>query len=219
MNQVAAFYESSLGKKIVMAGTGIILYAYVIGHMLGNMQIYGPPEQINGYAEFLHAHPNLLWIVRVILMLSVAVHILAAFQLWLQNRGSRPHKYRVYRPPAVDYAARTMVWSGPIIALFVVFHLLDLTTGTANPAYQELNVYHNVITSFSRPEVAAFYMAANFLLAVHLYHGLWSLFQSLGWDHPFFGRWRRPLAIVLSVLIGAGNISIPAAVLAGVVHL
>ncbi len=219
MNTVAAFYESSLGKKVVMAGTGIILFAYVIGHMLGNLQIYGPPEQINAYATFLHSHPNLLWIVRAFLIFSVGVHILAAFQLWLRNRGGRPVKYRVFRPPAVDYAARTMVWSGPIIAFFVIFHLLDLTTGTVNPSYEELNVYHNVIASFSRPVVAGFYIAANFLLAVHLYHGLWSLFQSLGWDHPLLGPWRRRLAVAVSALIGAGNISIPIAVLTGIVHL
>ena len=111
-----------------------------------------------------------------------------------------------------------MVWSGPIIALFIVFHLLDLTVGSANPDYIRGDVYHNVVTSFSQPLVALVYIAANLLLAFHLYHGLWSLFQTLGWDHPRFGPWRRAAAVFFSVLIGAGNISIPLAVLTGVVR-
>jgi succinate dehydrogenase / fumarate reductase cytochrome b subunit len=118
----------------------------------------------------------------------------------------------------VDYAARTMVWSGPIIALFIIFHLLDLTVGSAHPNYIRGDVYHNVIASFSQPVVALVYVAANLLLAFHLYHGLWSLFQTIGWDHPRFGFVRRAVAVLFAVLIGAGNIAIPLAVLTGVVR-
>jgi succinate dehydrogenase / fumarate reductase cytochrome b subunit len=138
--------------------------------------------------------------------------------VWLRNRSARPVKYKIFQPPGLDYAARTMVWSGPIIALFIVYHLLDFTVGTANPDFIKGEVYHNVIASFSNPGIALVYVAANLLLAFHLYHGLWSLFQTFGWDHPRFGWIRRALAIFFSALIGAGNISIPLAVLTGFVH-
>jgi len=124
----------------------------------------------------------------------------------------------MFQPPGLDYAARTMVWSGPIIALFIVYHLLDFTVGTANPDFIKGEVYHNVIASFSNPVIALVYVAANLLLAFHLYHGLWSLFQTFGWDHPRFGWIRRAVAIFFSVLIGAGTISIPLAVLTGFVR-
>jgi succinate dehydrogenase / fumarate reductase cytochrome b subunit len=219
MRDIAAIYETSLGKKIVMALTGIILFIYVVGHMLGNLQIYLGPEQINSYAEFLHSKPTMLWIARTVLLAAVLVHFVAAVQLWLRNRSSRPVRYRFFNPPAVDYAARTMVWTGPIIALFVIYHVLHFTTGTVHPGFEELKPFHNVVVGFSNPWVAAFYVLANLLLAVHLYHGVWSLFQSLGWDHPRFGPWRRSFAVAVAAIIGAGNVSIPLAVLTGVVHL
>jgi succinate dehydrogenase / fumarate reductase cytochrome b subunit len=218
MKETVGYFGSTLGKKILLASTGIILFLFVLGHMIGNQQIYLGEEQLNHYAELIQANQPLLWGVRAVLLFCVAVHIVAAVQIWLRNRAARPVKYRVFRPPAVDYAARTMVWSGPIIALFIVFHLLDLTVGSAHPDYIRGDVYHNVVTSFSQPLVAVVYIAANLLLAFHLYHGLWSLFQTIGWDHPRFGSWRRTVAVFFAVLIGAGNISIPLAVLTGLVH-
>ncbi len=218
MSQAVGFLSSTLGKKILMAVTGIILFGFVVGHMLGNLQIYLGEERLNHYAELLQANKPFLWTFRSVMLFCVGVHILAAVQVWLRNRAARPVKYKVFRPPAVDYAARTMVWSGPILALFITYHLLDFTVGTTNPNFVRGEVFQNVVASFSNPLIAIFYMAANLLLAFHLYHGLWSLFQTFGWDHPRFGWVRRALAVFFSVLVGAGNISIPLAVLTGVVR-
>jgi len=218
MSQAVGFLSSTLGKKILMAVTGIILFGFVVGHMLGNLQIYLGEERLNHYAELLQANKPFLWTFRSVMLFCVGVHIIAAVQVWLRNRAARPVKYKVFRPPAVDYAARTMVWSGPILVLFITYHLLDFTVGTANPNFVRGEVFQNVVASFSNPVIAIFYMAANLLLAFHLYHGLWSLFQTFGWDHARFGWVRRALAVVFSVLIGAGNISIPLAVLTGVVR-
>jgi succinate dehydrogenase / fumarate reductase cytochrome b subunit len=218
MSDSGGFFSSTLGKKWLMAVTGIILFGFVVGHMLGNLQIYLGQEQLDHYAELLQANKPFLWAVRSVLLFSVGVHIWAAVVIWLRNRSARPVKYKMFQPPGLDYAARTMVWSGPIIALFIVYHVLDFTVGTTNPDFIKGEVYHNVIASFSNPVIASIYIAANLLLAFHLYHGLWSLFQTFGWDHPRFGWIRRAVAIFFSVLIGAGNISIPLAVLTGVVH-
>jgi succinate dehydrogenase / fumarate reductase cytochrome b subunit len=219
MDTVIGFYGSTVGKKVLMAVTGIILFAYVVAHMLGNLQIYIGEERINAYAELLHRSEALLWTARLVLLFCVGVHIVAAVQLWLRNRASRPVRYKVFRPPEVDYAARTMVWSGPIIAAFVVYHILHFTTGQVHPDYQPVKPFHNVIVGFSQPGAAIFYIVANILLAVHLYHGVWSFFQTMGWDHPRYGPWRRWLAIAAAAVIGAANVSIPLAVLTGVLHL
>ena len=143
----------------------------------------------------------------------------AAVQVWLRSRRARPVKYKVFHPPAVDYAARTMVWSGPIIAAFIVYHLLHLTVGSVHPDYEHLAPFHNVIVGFQSTPVAIAYIAALLLLGLHLYHGLWSLFQTMGWDHARLGVWRRLLAIVFSVVIIGGFLSVPLAVMTGVLHL
>jgi succinate dehydrogenase / fumarate reductase, cytochrome b subunit len=218
MNPITGIYTTTVGKKILMAVTGIILVLYVLAHMLGNLQIYISAERIDAYARFLHSMPPVLWFARAVLLFCVLVHIVAAVQLWLRNRASRPVKYRVFRPPEVDLAARTMVWSGPILLLFIVYHLLHLTTGDAHPDYVELAPFHNVVIGFAVWWAAAIYIVANLLLAFHLYHGVWSLFQTLGWDHPKWGPCRRYLAAAIAVVVGTANISIPLAVLAGILH-
>ena len=218
MNPITGIYTTTVGKKILMAGTGIILVLYVLAHMMGNLQIYIGAKQIDAYARLLHSVPPLLWAARSVLIFCVLVHIVAAVQLWLRNRASRPVKYRIFRPPEVDIAARTMVWSGPILLAFIIYHLLHLTTGDAHPQYEELAPFHNVVTGLAVWWAAGIYIVANLLLAFHLYHGVWSLFQTLGWDHPRWGRCRRVLAAAIAVVVGTANISIPLAVLAGVLH-
>jgi succinate dehydrogenase / fumarate reductase cytochrome b subunit len=227
MIRLVELYESTLGKKVVMAATGIILFLFIVAHMCGNLQIYFRPEGLNHEGLLLRQYWPLLWVVRAVLLFCVAVHTLAAAQLWWRNRSARPVGYRVFRPPAVDYAAKTMVWSGPIIAAFVVYHLLHFTVGSVHPEFREIvvggvqatDVFHNVVIGFQQPAAAIFYMLANLLLGVHLYHGLWSLFQTLGWDHPLYAAARKPLAIALAALIAAGNVSIPLSVLMGWVTL
>jgi len=218
MKRVVGFYGSTLGKKVLMAITGVILFGFVTGHMLGNLQVYLGAEQLNHYAELLQSNMAVLWGVRLVLLFCVSVHILAAVQVWLRSRASRPVKYRVFRPPSVDYAARTMVWSGPIIAVFILYHLLHFTVGSAHPEFVRGDVYHNVVSAFSVWWVALAYMLANLLLGFHLYHGLWSLFQTLGWDHPSFAALRRPFAALMAGVIAAGNISMPLSVLIGIVR-
>jgi len=218
MDLTTGLYGSTLGKKYLMAFTGLLLFGFVVGHMAGNLQLYLGAEIYNDYAHKLQSLGPLLWLIRATLLSIVGVHILVAFQLWLRNRASRPVKYRVFNPPMVDYAAKTMIWSGPIIGLFIIYHLMHFTVGNAHHDFIRGDVYHNVVSSFQIWWVAGFYILANLLLAVHLYHGLWSLFQTLGWDHQRFGPSRRWIAIGFALLIGAGNISMPLAVLAGVVR-
>ncbi len=218
MSGIRRFVASTLGLKVLMAVTGIIGYLFLVGHLLGNLQLFVFPEGLNHEALLLRRYWPALWLARIVLLTCVGIHGYATAVLWWRNRTSRPIGYRVFRPPAVDYAAKTMIWSGPIVAAFVIFHILHLTTGTVLPSqYVHLDVYHNVISGFQVPWVAIFYIIANFLLAVHLYHGMWSLFQTMGWDHPAYVAARRPLAVVLAAFIGLGNMFIPFAVLSGLV--
>jgi succinate dehydrogenase / fumarate reductase cytochrome b subunit len=224
LSRAIHFYEAPIGKKAVMAATGIVLFGYVVGHLLGNLQIYSSnPEQINNYAAFLHNPSNAvaLWGIRAFLLLSVSLHIIAATQLWLQNRAARPIGYYKKDDVPASYAARTMIWSGPIIGAFVVFHILHLTAGSVvalkdindNPATPDVRA--NVIAGFQHPAIAAFYIVAMLLLCLHLYHGVWSMFQSAGVSHPRYTPWLKRLAAICALAIAIGNISIPVAALAG----
>jgi succinate dehydrogenase / fumarate reductase cytochrome b subunit len=222
VHRAVRFYEAPIGKKAVMAATGVILFGYVVGHLLGNLQIYSADrEQINRYAAFLHdpSLAGLLWGVRALLLAAVLLHITASVQLWNLKRAARPVGYVKKDDVPASYAARTMMWSGPIIAAFVVFHVLHLTVGSVLPL-QELgpnhpNVRANLIGGFEHPAVAIIYIVAMLLLCLHLYHGLWSMFQSVGFSHPRFTPGLKRAAAIVAVLIAAGNISIPVAVLAG----
>jgi len=218
------FYEAPIGKKVVMAITGFMLVGYVLAHMLGNLQIYSSnPNQINTYAAFLHNPANavLLWGARSVLLLAVILHITAAVQLFFQNRAARPIGYVKKDDVPASYAARTMVWSGPIIAAFVIYHVLHLTVGAVLPLRDVADnpitpdVRYNVITGFQNYGVSAFYIFAMILLCMHLYHGIWSMCQSLGLSHPRYTRWLKKISAVLAILIAIGNCSIPIAVMAG----
>ena len=201
-----------------MAVTGLILFLFVIGHLIGNLQIYEGPDKLNAYARFLRSMPALLWAVRISLLVAVVLHITAAVQLALCKFDARPINYIKKKATQSSYASRTMYWSGPIILAFVIYHLLDFTFGVVNPHFQEGNVYANVVASFKLIQVSAFYIVAMLLLGTHLYHGLWSMFQSLGFSHPRYTPVLKRGAAAVAILIAAGNISIPVSVLAGLVR-
>jgi succinate dehydrogenase / fumarate reductase, cytochrome b subunit len=218
--------RTDIGRKYVMAISGILLMLFVLGHMIGNLKLYLGQTAMNDYAEWLRtvgepALPRevLLWAVRIVLLGAVLLHIWAAAALTLSNRRARPVGYQAPRHyKRATFASRTMRWTGIIVVLFVAFHLLDLTWGTTNPDYRAGDPYDNTIASFQRVPVAIFYVLANLALAYHLFHGAWSLFQSMGW--PRRGRLadrRRQFAIAFAVLIAVGNVSFPLAVLAGVI--
>jgi succinate dehydrogenase / fumarate reductase, cytochrome b subunit len=218
-SRVARLYQSTVGKKAIMAATGLILFGFVIGHMAGNLQFFLPNarEALRQYAENLRALGPVLWVVRFVLLAAVVLHITSAFQLWQLNREARPQRYRKLTPANSTYASRTMIWSGPILAAFIVYHLLHLTTGTVHPQFNEdFDVYANLITGFSNPAVALFYLIAMGLLCLHLYHGAWSMFQSLGLSHPKYTPGIKKAAAVISILLLIGFSSVPLAVLLGI---
>jgi len=215
------FFTSDLGIKWMMALTGIGLLAYVLVHMIGNLKVFFGAEEINLYAESLRTllYPlvpkqSILWLFRLGLIAAFGIHIWAA---WVTTRRSRRARgdvaYQAKRHyTSANYASRTMRWGGVIILLFVLFHLADLTFGKANPDFVSGDVYHNLITSFERTPVAIFYLAAQVVLALHIYHGAWSLFQSLGMANPRYNDWRRWFAVAFAVLILIGNSSMVLAV-------
>ncbi len=227
IHRAVRFYDAPIGKKAVMAVTGLVLFLYVIAHLAGNLQIYASdPQQINRYAALLHS-PNFapaLWTARSILIACVVLHIVSAVQLTLQNRAARPIPYYKKADVPSAYAARTMIWSGIIIAAFVVFHILQLTTGSIPglPAQEigpnQPDARANVIHGFQNLWVSGFYILALVLLCTHLYHGIWSLFQSLGISHPKYTPGIKRGAAIVAIALAVGYISIPLAVLAGVLH-
>lgn len=227
MSWFSDFNRSAVGKKTVMAVTGIVLFGFVLIHMIGNLHLYEGPQYLNDYGRFLRQvgapaiPPHVaLWLARLVLLAAVVLHMWAAWQVTLLNRAARPQRYVQHKTVQTSYASRTMRWGGVIILLFVVFHILNLTTGTVHPGgpFVEGEVYNNVVTGFRVWWVSLFYIVAQVALGFHLYHGLWSMFQSLGWNHKRFNLWRNGFAHAFAWLITLANISFPLAVLTGLVR-
>jgi succinate dehydrogenase / fumarate reductase cytochrome b subunit len=218
-DRAPSFWQSTNGKKVVMAVTGAIMFLFIIGHVLGNLQIFEGPAKLNAYGHFLHSIGELLWPVRIVLLLSVALHITATVQLAMRNKEARPVGYSRKQAINSSYASRTMYWSGPIVLAFIIFHLLQFTAGYIHPESQfiEGDVYHNVVAGFSVWWVSVWYIIAVSLLGFHLRHGLWSMFQSLGYNHPRHTPLLKKAAFVIALLITLGYISIPISVLLGFV--
>jgi succinate dehydrogenase / fumarate reductase, cytochrome b subunit len=216
-NRAPSFWQSTNGKKVVMAVTGVILFLFVIGHLLGNLQVFEGQERLNAYGHFLKNLGELLWIVRLVLIAAVVLHITATVQLALRNQKARPVDYKVKKSVNSNYADRTMYWSGPIVLAFVIFHLLQFTAGYIHPGSQfiEGDVYHNVVAGFQVWWVSAWYIFSMILLGLHLRHGIWSMFQSVGVHHPRHTPALQKAAFWIALLITLGYISIPVSVLAG----
>jgi succinate dehydrogenase / fumarate reductase, cytochrome b subunit len=223
-------YSTAVGKKYVMAITGIIGIGFVVVHMIGNLKMYLGKEPngryaIDVYGEFLRnllvpilPRTVTLWLLRLSLIGAIVLHLHAAYSLTVLNRTARPVKYQTKRDYQVaNFASRTMRWTGIIVLAFIAWHLADFTAGWVNPGFVRGAVYRNIDASLSRYPVAALYIVANICLGVHLFHGVWSLFQSMGWSNPRFNKWRKGIAMGVATLVVVGNVSFPIAVLANIV--
>lgn len=215
-NRAARFWDSTNGKKAVMAVTGAMMFGFVLVHMAGNLQIFEGPDQFNKYAQLLRTLPEALWLARLVLLAAVLLHTLSAIQLYFRNRRARPVAYAKKDAIASTYASRTMYWSGPIILAFVIYHLLQFTLGvTGVPDFIEGDVYHNVVSGFQNPIIAVWYIFAMMLLCLHLRHGFWSFLQSVGVSHPRYTPVFQRVSTVLALVVFLGFISVPVGVLMG----
>ena len=216
----ARFWESTTGKKVVMAVSGTILFGFVIGHMVGNLQAFEGAAKYNAYGHFVHSIPEGLYAVRAGLLFAVALHIWAATGLALKNNLARPVSYAAKRNVNSSYASRTMYWSGPILLAFIIFHLLHLTAGIVHPGngFIDGDVYHNVVAGFSVWYVSAWYIFSMILLGLHLRHGVWSMTQSLGFNKPQYTPLLKKTALFFAIIITAGFISLPLGVLARIIQ-
>jgi succinate dehydrogenase / fumarate reductase, cytochrome b subunit len=227
MKIITNVFGSSLGKKYLMAGTGFILFGFVVGHLAGNLQVFAGPEALNRYGAFLHGSAELLWLVRLFLLATIGVHLWSSIRLSLENRAARPVGYAEYRPVGATLASRTMLETGIVVAVFVIYHLLHYTvqvqslnlTGqnfvTFEDPYKRHDVFRMVVVGFRNPFVSLFYLLGVGLLCFHLSHGASSMFQSLGWKNDNYRPFLDKVARVVAVLIFLGYASIPVAILAG----
>jgi succinate dehydrogenase / fumarate reductase cytochrome b subunit len=224
-NPAVVFYHSSIGKKNVVAATAVVLVAYVVGHLVGNLQIYLGASQLNTYAALLHSMGPLLWLIRAFLLAALVLHLVAALQLAAENRAARPARYAQAKHQTSNWASRTMRASGLVVLIFIIFHLLHFTAQVTHPGFRELrdslgrpDVYRMVIIGFQNPLVSAFYIIGILLLTAHLTHGLWSATQTFGINNRKVSRalsWGSALA---AWAVAVGYVSIPASVLLGVLR-
>lgn len=219
------FYSTAVGKKWVMGVTGVMLMGFLFAHMFGNLKMFMGPEHFDEYAEGLRTmlmpimgREWVLWGLRAGLIVAVLFHIHSAMTLTRMNHVSRPIKYHSPRDYiAVSFASRTMRWTGAITFLYILFHLADLTLGWANPDFHHGDVYNNLVASFERWPVALLYIAANIAIGIHLWHGAWSMFQSMGLNNPRYNGARKGFAMTFAVVVAGINCFFPIAVLTGIV--
>ena len=222
------FFRSTIGKKMIMAVTGLGLVAFVIGHMTGNLQVFIGPAKMNGYAAFLKSTGELLWLVRLGLLAAVLLHILMAWQLTRIAAQARPVAYERRDPQASTVASRSMRWGGVLLLVFIVFHILHFTTGTVfpvasspdamHPAFSHIDVYGNVISAFRVPWVVAVYVVAMLFLMLHLFHGAWSSVRTLGLVKPSRHPLHRRVSTVIALIVWLGFTAVPVAVFLGVIR-
>jgi succinate dehydrogenase / fumarate reductase, cytochrome b subunit len=203
---------SSVGLKLSMAVTGVILSGFVLGHMLGNLQIFQGSKAVDEYSQLLHREPALLWTARLVLLASVGLHIGAWLVLLPKNRQARPLGYRTTAHKESSFASRSMLLTGPLLLAFIIYHVLHLTTGTVHPHYHEGAVYQNLINGLRVGPVAAIYVLAMGVLGLHLWHGIWSLFQTLGASQARYGSFGRRFATVVTLVVVLGFAAVPLAI-------
>ncbi|MCE9582780.1 MAG: succinate dehydrogenase cytochrome b subunit [Planctomycetes bacterium] len=215
---VWSLLNSSIGKKTVMAITGLALFGFVVAHLVGNLQVFIPDDgkSINAYGHLLKSKPALIWTARLTLLALLFAHVITAIRLSLENNAARPVGYQVKNWREASYASRTMMISGPLIFLYVVYHLLHFTVGVVHPKFDHEDVYRNVILGFQSTPAALVYIAAMLMLATHLRHGLWSLCQTLGINHPKYTPALKAGSTVVAAAIAVGYISIPVSVMIGI---
>ena len=224
-NRVMALWRTVIGKKIVMAVTGVVLIGFVIGHVLGNLKIFSGPNEINAYSRFLRevgqpelGYGQLLWIVRIVLLACVALHITAAVQLTRMNWAARPIGYTMKRNIETSFAARVMRWGGLLLVVFIIFHLLHLTggfVGFSAGQFKHLAVYQNVVAAFAVWPIALFYILAMCALCLHLSHGIWSMLQTLGWSTARNKAKLKLLSQNIALVVFIKFTSVPIAVITG----
>lgn len=218
MSWLSRFFRSTVGAKIVMGVTGLILYGFVIFHMAGNLQAWEAAEKLDAYGKMLKQVTEVLWGVRIGLLVAFAAHVWSAIRLVSLSRAARPDGYRKKTHLAANFASLTMKFTGPILLVFIVYHLLHFTVGSAHPDFQHEGVYHNVVVGFSNPLVAGFYILSMLCLAPHLAHGGYSMLRSLGLESEGWSRVARLASRAFALLVVIGNISIPLGVLVGFIH-
>ncbi len=221
MQRTLTLTDTSIGKKAIVAVTGLVLFGFVIAHMIGNLQIFLGPEVYNHYAETMQSLGPILWVMRLIVLGSVALHAYFTILLVRQAQAARPHAYRVQTSAVTTYAARTMKLTGPMLAAFILYHLVHFTfpgVPMGDYVHDHHDVYAAFVASFQIPWVTGIYVIAQVLLGFHIYHGAWSLFQTLGLSHPRYNMWRQVIPQSLALLVIVGNISMPVAVLLGVIE-
>ena len=222
MKPLVAFYQSSIGKKWIVALTGVVLVLFVIGHMLGNLQIFLGQEVINVYAEKLQSLGDLLWVIRGFLIVVIVTHIVTTVRLAIESAAARPQKYAVKKNIAATTAAKTMLMSGLILISFIIYHILQFTAQTTDPEWRNWHdaagrhdVYSMMIAAFQSPLVSGFYILSVFLLCLHMSHGIQSFLQTLGGRTRGFAPAMSKASVVIAWLTFLGYASIPAAVLLG----
>ena len=225
MAAVMTLYRSTIGKKAIMAVTGVILYGFVIVHMIGNLKIFEGPEGFNAYSHFLRvvgepALPagTILWIIRIVLTLSLILHVTAAIQLTRIDAAGRPIAYKKIKRTQASFASMTLRWGGTAIFFFVIYHLMHFTIGTVHPQFIEGEPYHNVVSGFQlQPLMAGVYLLAVAALGTHLYHGVWSATQTLGLNNRRNDTLFRGLAMLSGIGLFVGFAAIPVVVLLGII--
>ncbi len=220
MGRLRAFYASMVGKKAVMGITGLIGVGFVIAHSLGNLLVFRGPAAINSYSHFLQSTGELLWALRIVLIVAVILHVVAAVQLTAQSRAARPIGYTKHESQVATIASRTMRWGGAVLLIFIVVHILHFTTGTIRPAgvFTRQDVYANVVSSFRIWWVTLFYVLAMVALGLHLVHGAWSSVRSIGVSQPSPEPMHRKISIVVALAVWAAFTAVPVAVFIGIVR-